>query len=409
MFHLRVGIVWLSTALLVSTSSAAMYETAVPPKDGARYKSAEFRIWIPDDVKKLRGVIVKQHGCGRRGLDHADDLQWQALARKHDCALLGSHFQDNGQCSDWFLPTNGSEKAFFQALETFAEQSKHSELTLLPWAIWGHSGGALWAHHMAIRHPERVVAVIARSQAVVEANEGALHVPIVFNYGVREMKGRFEKVHANSAESFALNRPQGALWSPAIDPKSEHDCRNSRHIAIPYFDAALAQRLPVGGGVKLRPMDLSQAWLANLETLEIFPESKYPGDKAKAGWLPNEAVAKAWQEFCKTGEVADKTPPPSPRNVIVAAKDGKAKLIWAADIDLESGIRAFIVYRDGNRIATVVGGPKMKAFQAGNYGDEPEPRLPAMEFVDLAPVAGARYEISAENHAGLESAKTPAK
>jgi len=48
--------------------------------------------WIPAGVKKLRGVIVHQHGCGegscKSGLTGAYDLHWQALAKKHACALL---------------------------------------------------------------------------------------------------------------------------------------------------------------------------------------------------------------------------------------------------------------------------------------------------------------------------------
>jgi hypothetical protein len=45
----------------------------------------------------LRGVIVHQHGCGegscKSGLTGAYDLHWQALARKHDCALLAPAYE----------------------------------------------------------------------------------------------------------------------------------------------------------------------------------------------------------------------------------------------------------------------------------------------------------------------------
>ena len=39
-------------------------------------------------------------------------------------------------------------------------------------------------------------------------------------------------------------------------------------------------------------------------------------------WLPNEAVAKAWMEYVKTGTVADTTPPPAPSRVRVLEKAG---------------------------------------------------------------------------------------
>jgi len=54
----------------------------------------DYYLWIPAGVEQLRGVIVHQHGCGegacRGGQTAVDDLHWQALARKWNCALMGS-------------------------------------------------------------------------------------------------------------------------------------------------------------------------------------------------------------------------------------------------------------------------------------------------------------------------------
>src|SRR5262249_30614973 len=221
-------------------------------KDGEKYKSADFRIWIPDGAKRIRAIIVRQHGCGRKGIDHADDLQWQAPAAKHDAALLGSWVPQATEGKGWFDRANGSERAFVEALKHFAKESEHPELAAVPWAIWGHSGGALWACHMTNRHPERVVAVWARSQALTEYVAEALQVPIVFNYGEGEKTGRFEVVHKNSQAAFNTYRPKGALWALAVDPKSSHDCRNSRQLAIPVFAKTLAARLPKRGTQTIR-------------------------------------------------------------------------------------------------------------------------------------------------------------
>ena len=55
---------------------------------------ATYTLWIPEGLgeKKLRGMIVHQHGCGegasKGGQTGAYDLHWQALARKWDFALL---------------------------------------------------------------------------------------------------------------------------------------------------------------------------------------------------------------------------------------------------------------------------------------------------------------------------------
>jgi len=40
------------------------------------------------------------------------------------------------------------------------------------------------------------------------------------------------------------------------------------------------------------------------------PAAEFKGNPNEAVWLPNEAVAKAWMEYVKTGATSDTTPPP---------------------------------------------------------------------------------------------------
>ncbi len=71
------------------------YEASKEP--GTLVFPVNYTVWIPPGVKSLRRVIVHQHGCGegscKSGLTAAFDLHWQALARKHDCALLGPSYE----------------------------------------------------------------------------------------------------------------------------------------------------------------------------------------------------------------------------------------------------------------------------------------------------------------------------
>ena len=41
--------------------------------------------------------------------------------------------------------------------------SGHTELSKVPWALWGHSGGGHWAGGMSLLYPEREVACWLRS------------------------------------------------------------------------------------------------------------------------------------------------------------------------------------------------------------------------------------------------------
>ena len=134
-----------------------------------------YTLWIPDGVPRLRGIIVHQHGAGTtasmEGSTAAYDLHWQALAKKWDCALFGPSYHVPNEKIDlspggselWFDPRHGSEKTFLKALGEFAAKSGHPEIETVPWALWGHSGGGIWADVMTTLHPERVAAVWLRS------------------------------------------------------------------------------------------------------------------------------------------------------------------------------------------------------------------------------------------------------
>ena len=408
-------------------SSEEYYETTIKPRGQGKFKSAEYRIWIPEGAKVIRAVIVHQHGCGRNGITIPYDLHWRALARKWDCALMGSFYQTNTSCSDWSSPENGSADAFVTALKTLAQDSNHPELTDAPWVLWGHSGGAHWVMAMVTRYPDRVVAAFPRSLPWGAGDFNVSDVPVLLSMGLREKEDRFAGIWKTSHAVFRELRRRDAMIALAIDPKSSHDCRNSRLLAIPFFDACLDRRLPAPGRgpVALKPLDRSAGWLGDMDTLEIAPAADYRGEKQSAAWLPDEATAERWREFAAGGWVTDRTPPLHAPSDLRATKltSTSIQLTWNAQADLESGIKTFYYYRNGKKIGQYKG-PVDKyhnpdgRFQKGNYGDEPTPealyseperwRKPQMRFTDtgLEPGVTYTYTVTTVNFSDLESAKS---
>ena len=133
----------------------------------------------------------------------------------------------------------------------------------------------------------------------------------------------------------------------------------------------------------------------------------FEGDAKAAHWLPDARVAKAWAEYVAKGAVGDDTPPPAP-TAVKAARDGTSNLVtWDAEADLESGLRGFVVRRDGKDVATLpekpVGRFGRPLFQTMSYHDTPEKPLPRMAFVDKDAPEGAKYEVIAVNGVGLRS------
>jgi hypothetical protein len=402
------------------------YEASDQP--GELTFGVNYTVWIPPGVKTLRGVIVHQHGCGegscRSGLTGAYDLHWQALAKKHGCALLSpSHEQpDKADCQMWCDPRKGSDAAFQKCLADLGAKSGHPELAKVPWALWGHSGGGHWCGGMVMLHPERIAAAWLRSGVPMLKDEpmrknikahqlpdAALQVPIMCNLGTKEGVTVKDKNFAGMwpANEVFFNevRGKGGLVGVAIDPLSSHDCGNQRYLAIPWLDACLSARLPKGASDPLVAMPTDQAWLALPTGAGAVPAAKYSGDPFTAAWLPNESIAKAWMEYVKDTKVSDITPPPAPTDLRVLGN----QLTWQAEADVESGLARFIIERDGQVLATVPEQGKnpfgRPVFQNLQYSDTPTQPLVAMQFIDTKadPAKKHTYRVVAVNTVGLQS------
>lgn len=436
-------LVWC-TSCFIGTSAAQQFGfpfpvlSDEPPYYHVRYEgsnepgelvfAANYSVWIPPKVTEVRAVIVHQHGCGRgaayTGVTGAFDLHWQALAKKHDAALMSAAYEQpsSERCQNWAEPRNGSETVFIKALKDLAVKSGHSELASAPWALWGHSGGAVWAGGMTFLQPERVAALWMRSGSIkIEsdsrpAGEGVyaltakvLTVPMMLNQGAKEgitdTSSRFAHVWPNNKAVLHDLRARGGLIGHSSDLYAEHNNGNQRYLAIPWFNAILSARLPTTVAEPLKPMQLENAWLAPLLGTNAVPIKEYDGDISSAVWLPNQKIAKAWMSYMQDNTVADNTPPPAPTDLVVEG----ANLSWNAEADLESGLAYFIIERDGEFLAKVQdSNTKMKGralFQPLYNSDSPKQPLPEMRFVDSSAIKDKQhtYKVIAVNTVGLQS------
>ncbi|MBN2292043.1 MAG: hypothetical protein JXM70_06430, partial [Pirellulales bacterium] len=86
------------------------------------------------------------------------------------------------------------------------------------------------------------------------------------------------------------------------------------------------------------------------------------------------------------------------------------EITWNAAADFESGIRNFIMLRDGRELASVpekpVGRFGRPLFQSMTYHDTPDQPLPEMRYVDSSAKPGEKhtYAVVSVNSVGLKSA-----
>lgn len=437
-YFLAFVLIVLPAAVFAQQPPYDVFPPAEPPYFRVRYEAStrpgeltfpvNYTIWIPAGVKELRGVIVHQHGCGegscKSGLTGAYDLHWQALAKKHDCALLSPTYEqsEKADCQLWCDPRNGSANAFRKCLSDFAVKTGHPELPEVRWALWGHSGGGHWAGGMTLLYPHRVAAAWLRSgvpllkldpeQPKIKPHafpEGALRVPMMCNLGTKEgvtvKDNQFARVWPANEAFFIEVRGQGGLIGVSVDPLSSHDCGNQRYLAIPWLDACLTARLPKSCIDPLEEMPTGTAWLANPSGFEALPAATFAGDPLKAAWLPNEAIARAWMQYVKDTAVTDTTAPPAPADLRVKGDE----LSWQAEADLESGLARFIIERDGEFLANLPEQGKnpfgRPIFQNLQYSDTPTQPLVPFQFTDsrAEPDKKHTYRVIAVNTAGLKS------
>jgi predicted esterase len=425
-----------------SLQLGSYYEASIPPTGTDKYISADYRLWIPNGVGTIRGLIVKQHRCEgdattELGLSHANDLQWQALASKHGFALLGARFPTDYQtvgkyqgdaCDSWDIVDSGSGNALLKAIRDLAKKSNHPELETLPWVLWGHSGGADWSIEMSKKYSDRIIAVVAMrcgmsSLLSNEIKSEMLGIPVLIVVGEKDPYA--DECIDLPKKTFSRYRKAGAIWTLAIEAEAGHEAADTRHLVIPYLDAILSTRLPKTDP-KIYPVKASQGWLGNLTTHKVEPIGQYQGNPLEAAWLPDQETARKWQgyvtppnfwnrmryqlcshkkivtllgaphlsESCFPDKISPIRRPAAPTNVRLTKNSGSEVVVsWDFTPDLENGLPKFRIYRDRSLIATLQG-------QGYNGGDEPEPLKVVLEFCDRESTANATYTVSAFNALG---------
>jgi hypothetical protein len=421
----------LSSGIAFSVQSAGPKGTVykiIVPKQGNLVANPGYFCWLPESVATYRCIIVHQHGCTRErdASQMMSDVQWISLAKKWNAVFIACSLTTGSDCGNWNNINNGSANTYLAALDSLAKRSNHSEITTIPWALWGHSGGAGWVTSMTGKYPERVVATIAQSCASEISNiAAALRVPILHHNGQSDI--------CHNDSYFTNGRGKGALWAHAINPvpvwvtqptaydanMEGHAPHDLRMIAIPWIDIGLTMRLPAQAGQStLKDEDTSNAWLGDKTTKAISSAATYTGNRLAACWFPNQYFAQKWAEYMVTGTLNDSTPPPAPYNLTGAYANRQIVLKWDADADLETGIKTFIIYRNGSILQTMQwpNAPTTlfttaKGYQRWEDGDQPDPVAPPnMTFTDnnLSDTGTYSYQVSTVNWSGFASVKSSA-
>lgn len=353
---------------------------------------AEYGIYIPE-VDKINAVLVLQHGCGMEqfGITRNYDLQYQAFAKKWKLMVIETAL--HGNCYVWGDALSGSAQALFKIIEMQAKDEDHPELTSAPLLLFGHSGGGFWTLSMLNNYPEKILAAVCYSAAwdpTWTYKPIVSDIPILLRYADNDC----DTCEATAVHTFARLRAMNGFASIACNLGENHNLSRLRHMAIPFYEAALRRYLDGGPAA---------SWLGNPGTKAVFPESGYIGDKTSLCRFLDEETARKWQEYVKTNDVADVTPPPAPYGLeIDHMSEASARVRWMADADVESGIQRFVVLVNGSRAGFVPSSGIYQNFDLN--GDNTYPTDPqAMEFILTGLKPGSVIAVKTVNQYDLES------
>jgi len=306
-----------------SVIRAGQFETAVTPLPGEDIGSPchyKLNIQIPKHTIRIIWIIFDR---GRDVHDLYNDPAVLTFARRFNVALLlhghcpGNQPDDHADMN--VVPTKGLGPALLRAVDQFAGQTGHGELTSAKLIFLGFSGaGPLCARLVALL-PERTIAAVLSAPGhydpvgidTVKLDEPRLKVPqLILAGGADNVSGT-----ARPFEYFQKYRRQGAPWAFVIQNGSPHCCTsNAKELIIRWLEAIVKQRMSGVSGV-LRTMNQERGWLATFETEEtgvtdtfglkafdaakpaIRPTRGHERETGEAGWLPDRVTARLWLAF----------------------------------------------------------------------------------------------------------------
>lgn len=294
------------------SDSGKTFDVTIPP--GENYDKAEFRLWLPDEPRTLRGVLVAVHGSNADSRPWVKKISWkeyiesrnvnvrasywQDIALRYGLALLGCHLTDkrheNMFIEEYVKVEAGSGQALLDALTDLAEQSDHYELTDAPLAFWGMSAGGQFNYEFACWRPERTITFVLNKGGIYYtalASQAARDVPGIFYVGEKDSPFRNGIING----IFSMNRRANALWALTVEPDAVHEVARSLEMSEVYFDEVIPLRLPQEPGGALRPLNLENGFLGDLNTLTYAPYDEEKAKEGPAAWLPTEKTALAWQ------------------------------------------------------------------------------------------------------------------
>lgn len=354
--------VFLSVSCLVSTARAAIYQWSakVGEEAGGQNKNQRVYLWIPEDCKRIRGLILDMQNVAENY--NIDQPCVREVCRQERIGILwvsadreATMFPQAAFCSDWgwmaglgpevnkayeeataalrkpdrdvspekkaelrqqlaswrarLIPQ--AEREFTTILKSMAEISGYPEVEYAPVLTIGQSMSGLLCWYMPFWHPERMWGSMPMKTGVrglppAERPEATMHgVPLLY---LNQIAPEGPDGHSDPRNcALGARKDTGNLVGQAFDWGGHHiDMLPGIDQMLALFVKKasryrLADEIPEGHIPTLKPLTAAQGWLAAspLESTQfpMAPEPLYQGDKDRAFWYFDKEMAEAAMSF----------------------------------------------------------------------------------------------------------------
>lgn len=284
--------------------------------------SARFHLWIPDSVSRtgrIRGVIA-QNGYNYGLMPEVfRAAHWRALASELGLALCLYRVQEsNRKHAGGPGSAPVTVAAIEGGLEHFAQTLGRPELKHSGLIFTGLSASGRQAIYLGNEMAARTIAVIVYSPATNLPHPLDTGVPVLINMGGRDLK------HGNPIgldKLILAARTQGAPWLGLFQARVPHNGHGDPSFVMDWarwaVKARVPETIPADVPVQLKSLAIEKGWLGRLRLNSDLNDPHPEGpdaatvrpcfggaDAAKtAYWLPTEALARDWKEYCLRPDV----------------------------------------------------------------------------------------------------------
>ena len=270
-------------------------------------------LWIPENCRYVRGVVIGQHNMEEEGiLEHPDF--------RANLAKLGLAEIWVSPCfsRDFDFDDPNVIKAFHEIVSSLAAKSGYAELEFAPVIPLGHSAMASYPWNFAAWNPGRTLAAISYSGAWPGWVDPKTKKPSWDKVSLAGVPGlvrmgeyEWAETNARTGAKYRNDHPEIPLAMIA-DPGAGHFDYHARIIGFLnlFIRKAVQYRLPPaapeGKPVTLIPIDPRQGWLVDRwhkNSGPVSPASPYLefarhlGKTADAFWCFDEEMARATEQY----------------------------------------------------------------------------------------------------------------